>query len=67
MRHYIFIFALLFSTSNLNKIESKKTKKEPQCDKETCKTGKSNEIIHIHTYIRLKNNTIYKNIITNMS
>ena len=42
MRHYIFIFAILFS-SNLNKIESKKTKKELHCDKETCKKGKSNE------------------------
>ena len=45
MRHYIFIFAILFS-SNLNRIESKKTKKELHCDKETCKTGKSNEIIY---------------------
>jgi len=38
MRQFIFIFVILFS-SNLNKIESKKTKKEPHCDKETCKTG----------------------------
>ena len=42
MRQFIFIFVILFS-SNLNKIESKKTKKEPHCDKETCKTGKINE------------------------
>ena len=64
MRHYIFIFALLFS-SNLNKIQSKKTKKELHCDKETCKTGKSNEN-NLYKYIPLKNN-IYKIIITNMS